>query len=44
MKQHITIAYWMAKGMDTYAHTACIKAGGYTIAVLANGLDICYLK
>lgn len=32
----------MAKGVDAYAHTACIEAGGYTIGVLANGLDICY--
>ncbi len=34
----------MAKGVDSYAHTACLKAGGYTIAVLANGVDICYPK
>ncbi len=32
----------MAKGVDAYAHTTCIKAGGYTVAVLGNGLDICY--
>ena len=32
----------MAKGVDAYAHTACMEAGGYTIAVLACGLDICY--
>lgn len=32
----------MAKGVDSYAHTACLKAKGYTVAVLANGLDICY--
>ncbi len=34
----------MAKGVDSYAHTQCLKAGGYTIAVLGNGLDICYPK
>lgn len=34
----------MAKGIDSYAHTACIKKGGYTIAVLGNGPDICYPK
>ena len=34
----------MAKGIDSYAHTACINAKGYTIAFLGNGLDICYPK
>lgn len=34
----------MAKGIDSYAHTACIVNGGYTVAVLGNGLDICYPK
>lgn len=32
----------LAKGIDGYAHTACLKAGGYTIAFVAHGLDICY--
>ena len=34
----------MAKGIDGYAHTACLNAGGYTIAFLGNGIDICYPK
>jgi DNA processing protein len=34
----------MAKGIDSYSHTAVIKSGGYTIAVLGNGVDICYPK
>lgn len=34
----------MAKGIDAYAHTAAMKASGYTIAVLGNGVDICYPK
>lgn len=38
----ITIISGMAKGIDSYAHIACLKNGGYTIAFLASGLDICY--
>ena len=38
----ITIVSGMAKGIDSYAQTACLKNEGYTIAVLGNGLDICY--
>ncbi|MBQ9438320.1 MAG: DNA-processing protein DprA [Lachnospiraceae bacterium] len=34
----------MAKGIDSYAHTAAIKSCGYTIAALGNGVDICYPK
>ncbi len=41
-RQGITVISGMAKGIDSYAHTACLKAGGYTVAVLANGLDRCY--
>lgn len=42
--QHIPVISGLAKGIDSYAHTSCIKAGGYTMAVLANGVDICYPK
>ena len=41
-KKGSTIISGMAKGIDSYAHTACSNIGGYTIAVLGNGLDICY--
>ncbi len=34
----------MAKGIDSYAHTAVLKSQGYTLAVLGNGVDICYPK
>lgn len=38
----IPVISGMAKGIDSYAHTACLKSGGYTVAVLGCGLDICY--
>lgn len=43
-KEGRSVISGMAKGIDSYAHTACIRSGGYTIAVLGNGLDICYPK
>ena len=41
-QQGITVASGLAKGIDSYAHTACLKEGGYTLAFIANGPDICY--
>jgi DNA processing protein len=38
----IPVISGMAKGIDGYAHTACLKADGYTLAILGCGLDICY--
>lgn len=40
----IPVISGMAKGIDSYAHTACIKLNGYTIAFLGCGVDICYPK
>ena len=40
----IPVVSGMAKGIDSYAHTVCLNSGGYTIAIVGNGLDICYLK
>ena len=34
----------LAKGIDSYAHTAAIKSGGYTIAVMGSGPECCYPK
>ncbi|NTW71796.1 MAG: DNA-protecting protein DprA [Eubacteriaceae bacterium] len=40
----IVVISGMARGIDGYAHTACIKAGGYTMAFLGCSPDICYPK
>lgn len=43
-KNNIPVISGMAKGIDSYAHTACLKAGGFTVAVLGCSVDICYPK
>lgn len=37
-----SIASGFARGVDTIAHKTTIKNGGHTVAVLGNGLDVCY--
>jgi len=38
----INIVSGMATGIDTIAHKVCIENGGFTTAVLGNGLDIIF--
>ncbi|WP_415522937.1 DNA-processing protein DprA [Clostridium sp.] len=41
-KEDIAVISGLAKGIDSYAHTSCLKACGFTVAVLGCGVDICY--
>jgi DNA processing protein len=41
-RNNITVISGMAKGIDGYSHVSCLKNGGYTIAFLGSGVDICY--
>lgn len=41
-KENINIVSGLAKGIDTYSHIGALNAGGTTIAVIGNGLDIIY--
>ncbi|MDD2443205.1 MAG: DNA-processing protein DprA [Desulfotomaculaceae bacterium] len=39
-RQGIPLISGMAKGIDGYGQTACLQAGGYTLAFLAHGRQV----
>lgn len=41
-REGVTVISGMAKGIDGAANTGSLRAGGVTVAVLGNGVDICY--
>ncbi|HAP31918.1 MAG TPA: DNA-protecting protein DprA [Firmicutes bacterium] len=41
-QQGVPVISGMARGIDSYANTACLQAGGYTLAFLGHGVDICF--
>lgn len=41
-KEGITIVSGMARGIDTFAAIAAMRAGGKTVAVLGSGIDVIY--
>jgi DNA processing protein len=42
VRNRITVASGLARGIDAVAHQSALAAGGRTIAVMASGLDIIY--
>jgi DNA processing protein len=41
-KRDIAVVSGMAKGIDSAGHWGCLRAGGFTVAVLGSGVDVIY--
>ena len=41
-KEGVTVVSGMARGADGIAQTAALRAGGFSVAVLGCGVDVCY--
>lgn len=42
IRSGLNIVSGLARGVDGIGHRICLEKGGRTVAVVANGLDICY--
>ncbi|WP_085300265.1 DNA-processing protein DprA [Cognaticolwellia mytili] len=42
LAQHFAVTSGLALGIDAYAHQGALQVGGFTIGVVATGLDIIY--
>jgi len=42
VRSGVAVVSGLARGIDSEAHRGVIEAGGVTMAVLGNGLDVCY--
>jgi DNA processing protein len=41
-RKGVGVVSGLARGIDREAHMGCVEAGGYSVAVLGNGIDIVY--
>jgi len=41
-EKDVWVVSGMARGIDTWSHHGCLKAGGRTVAVLGSGIDVIY--
>ncbi|ATW24549.1 DNA-processing protein DprA [Candidatus Formimonas warabiya] len=41
-EKNVWVVSGMARGIDTWGHQGCLKAGGKTLAVLGSGVDVVY--